>query len=209
MSLYPETIARCQHLKVNGTQCGSPALREQRYCYFHKDWRRKRLQINAKIRPGQGAVTLPVLEDADSIQVALVQVMRLLISAQIDHRTAGLLLYALQTASANLARTTFEPELPTNVVIDRAVVARRPIGATAWSTVKDREYDDQEEDKADTERESLARILLDRMGMQNKKPKLQGEDDDDDYGDDDETDDLGEEDYLGSENATSTPPDGD
>src|SRR6202795_3568758 len=169
MSLYPETIARCQHLRVNGTQCGSPALRKHRFCFFHKVWRQKRLQINTNIRREQGAVTLPVLEDANSIQVALMQVMRLLISAQIDHRTAGLLLYALQTASANLARTTFEPELPTNVVIDRAVVARRPIGATAWSTVKDREYDDQEEDKADTERESLARILLDRMGLQHMR----------------------------------------
>ena len=125
MSLYPESIARCQHLKVNGTQCGSPALRKQRFCYFHKDWRQKRLQINVNIRREQGAVTLPVLEDANSIQVALMQVMRLLITAQIEHRTAGLLLYALQTASANLARTTFEPKLPTQVVIDRATISRR------------------------------------------------------------------------------------
>lgn len=172
MSLYPETIARCQHLKVNGTQCGSPALRKQRFCFFHKDWRQKRLQINTNLRREEGVVVLPVLEDANSIQVALMQVMRLLITAQIEHRTAGLLLYALQTASANLARTTFEPELPTRVVIDRAVVARRPLGATAWSIEKDREYDDQEKKKeVDTEHESLARILLDRMGLANVKPE--------------------------------------
>ena len=170
MSLYPESIARCQHLKVNGTQCGSPALRKQRFCYFHKDWRQKRLQINVNIRREQGAVTLPVLEDANSIQVALTQVMRLLLTAQIEHRTAGLLLYALQTASANLARTTFEPELPTRVVIDRATVARRPIGATAWTTAKDREYDDQDEHKKDSQPESLAKILLERMGLANAKP---------------------------------------
>lgn len=127
MSLYPDTIARCQHLKVNGTQCGSPALRNHRFCYFHKEWRQKRLQINTNIRRERAAVTLPVLEDANSIQVALMQVMRLLITQQIERQTAGLLLYALQTASANLARTSFEPELPTRVVIDRASVARRPI----------------------------------------------------------------------------------
>ena len=172
MSLYPESIARCQHLKVNGTQCGSPALRKQRFCYFHKDWRQKRLQINVNIRREQGAVTLPVLEDANSIQVALMQVMRLLLTAQIEHRTAGLLLYALQTASANLARTTFEPELPTRVVIDRATVARRPIGATAWTTAKDREYDDQDEPKQDIQTDSLAKILLERMGLANVKPRL-------------------------------------
>jgi hypothetical protein len=175
VSLYPESIARCQHLKVNGTQCGSPALRKQRFCYFHKDWRQKRLQINVNIRREQGAVTLPVLEDANSIQVALMQVMRLLLTAQIEHRTAGLLLYALQTASANLARTTFEPELPTRVVIDRAAVARRPIGATAWTTAKDREYDDQDENKPDNQPESLAKILLERMGLANVKPILERE----------------------------------
>jgi len=175
VSLYPESIARCQHLKVNGTQCGSPALRKQRFCYFHKDWRQKRLQINVNIRREQGAVTLPVLEDANSIQVALMQVMRLLLTAQIEHRTAGLLLYALQTASANLARTTFEPELPTRVVIDRATVARRPIGATAWTTAKDREYDDQDEPKQDIQTDSLAKILLERMGLANIKPRLPGE----------------------------------
>jgi hypothetical protein len=214
MSLYPETIARCQHLRVNGTQCGSPALRKQRFCFFHKDWRQKRLQINTNLRREQGIVILPVLEDANSIQVALMQVMRLLISAQIDHRTAGLLLYALQTASANLARTTFEPELPTQVVIDRDVVSRRPLGATAWSADKDREYDDQDEDKKDTENESLARILLDRMGLPHKLRQENDEEDDleddneedneednEDENEGEESDDL-EPDHLGSENAT-------
>src|SRR5438477_8153428 len=115
------------------------------------------------------------------------QVMRLLLTAQIEHRTAGLLLYALQTASANLARTSFEPELPTRVVIDRATVARRPIGATAWSTAKDREYDDQDENKQDSQPESLAKILLERMGLANVKPILQREYE----GDDEEQDDPG------------------
>jgi hypothetical protein len=140
-----------------------------------QDWRQKRLQINVNIRREQRAVTLPVLEDANSIQVALMQVMRLLLTAQIEHRTAGLLLYALQTASANLARTSFEPELPTRVVIDRAAVARRPIGATAWTTAKDREYDDQDENKESSQPESLAKILLERMGLANVKPILQRE----------------------------------
>ena len=193
MSLYPESIARCQHLKVNGTQFGSPALRKQRFCYFHKDWRQKRLQINVNIRREQGALTLPVLEDANSIQVALMQVMRLLLTAQIEHRTAGLLLYALQTASANLARTTFEPELPTRVVIDRATVARRPIGATAWSTAKDREYDDQDEPKQYIQTDSLAKILLERMGLANVKPSLPGEGEE---GDNEELDDHELEDSL-------------
>jgi hypothetical protein len=42
----------------------------------------------------------------------------------------------------NLKRTTLEPKLPTQVVIDRQSVARRPLGASAWSRVEGREYDD-------------------------------------------------------------------
>jgi hypothetical protein len=32
---------------------------------------------------------LPVLEDADSIQMGLVEVMRLIVTQQIDHKAAG------------------------------------------------------------------------------------------------------------------------
>jgi hypothetical protein len=77
---------------------------------------------------------LPILEDANSIQVGLAEVMFQLVTQEIDHRTAALMLHALQTASANLRMTSFEPE-PTRVVIDRESVERRPIGASAWSKV--------------------------------------------------------------------------
>jgi hypothetical protein len=128
--------------QVRGPSCETGTLLHHKFCYFHKQWRQKRLVINSNLQRERGQVTLPVLEDADSIQMGLVEVMRLLVTQQIDHKTAGLLLYALQTASANLKRTSFEPEQPTRVVIDRGCVGRRPIGATAWSTVEGREYDD-------------------------------------------------------------------
>ena len=151
MSLYPESVARCQHIKVNGTQCGSPALRDEMYCFFHMHWRQKAMEINlnANIQPERSTVTLPVMEDANSVQMGLGEVMRLLVARQIDHRTAALLLYAMQTASANLKRTSFEPELPTQVVIDRDSVAQRPLGATAWSRVEGREYDEGDVDWRD------------------------------------------------------------
>ena len=40
---------------------------------------------------------LPILEDANSIQGGLAEVMRQLVTQEIDHRAAALLLYALQT----------------------------------------------------------------------------------------------------------------
>ena len=144
MSLYPESIRRCHHIKVNGTQCGSPALREEKHCYYHMRYRRKSTDVNLNVQE-HGTITLPTLEDANSIQVGLAEVIRLLATQQIDHRTAALMLYALQIASSNLKHTSFEPE-PTQVVIDRDCVERRPLGATAWSRVEGREYDEVEQD---------------------------------------------------------------
>jgi hypothetical protein len=140
MSSYPLTIRRCEHLKVNGTQCGSPALRNQPYCYFHAICHRQGKDALMHLEEMETAM-LPTLEDANSVQLGLAGVIRQLVHRDIDHKTAALLLYALQTASANLKWTSFEPE-PTLVVIDRECVKERPLGATAWSKVAGREYDE-------------------------------------------------------------------
>jgi hypothetical protein len=112
MPLYPKSIACCQHIKDDGVQCASPALRRQKFCYFHKQWRQKRLVINTHIQRERWKITLPILEDANSVQLGLVQVMRLLVTGQIDHRTATLMVHTLQIASTNLKHTSFEPDLP-------------------------------------------------------------------------------------------------
>src|SRR5258705_12222431 len=130
--LYPPSIARCQHLKVNGVQCGSPALRNRKLCHFHQRWQQGRIQLNAnRARRSRYSLDLPILEDANSIQVALMQGMRLLLTNQVDHRTAALLFYALQTASSNLSRTTFEPR-PQQVLIDPRAIADTSLGDDAW-----------------------------------------------------------------------------
>ena len=144
MPLYPTKILRCQHIKVNGTQCGSPSLREANFCYYHirYHW----TELKALENNHEWLQSLPTLEDANSIQVALAHVIERLIMLEIDHKQAALILYALQTASMNLKRTSLEPKLPTQVVIDRQSVARRPIGASAWSCVEGRDYDDLTKD---------------------------------------------------------------
>jgi len=146
MPLYPESVARCQHIKINGTQCGSPALRDEKYCYFHMRWALKSMEIDESRQRERWNMTLALPEDADSIQMGLGEVIRLMMTRQVDHRTAALTLYALQTASANLKHTSFEPQ-PTMVVIDRESVERRPIGATAWSAVAGCEYDEMEDSR--------------------------------------------------------------
>lgn len=150
MSSYPITIRRCQHIKVNGIQCGSPAVRNERHCFFHEQCRLMSREINMKFTE-HGIIKLPTLEDANSIQLGLAEVMRLLVTNQIDHRTASLLLRALRTAAANVKFTSFEPKQPTQVVIDPKCVENRPLGATAWSTVDGREYDAAETDNAEND----------------------------------------------------------
>ena len=152
--MYSSNIPRCQHIKVNGTQCGSPAVRDRRFCFFHKKWHDQRIVINsAQARQSPPTLDLPVLEDANSVQVALMQVMRLLISHQIDHKTAGLLLYALQTASFNLRRTDFEPVVKTKIVIDPTRVDETALGESQWQNedFENPEESDEEEDAEEAE----------------------------------------------------------
>jgi hypothetical protein len=141
--LYDVHIPRCTHIKTNGTQCGSPALRGRRFCFFHKNWQGQRIQLNAQ-PAAPLSFTMPVLEDADSVQVALMQVMRLILGGQLDPKIAGLLLYALQTASLNLRQMRLEPSHLESVVIDPRAVADNGVGDDAWC---EEEFAEEEEDE--------------------------------------------------------------
>jgi hypothetical protein len=108
---------KCEHIKTNGVRCGSPALREEKFCYFHDRARRdfphraEAVQVAPGSSPagpssGGTALDIPFPEDADAIQYGLGKVIYGLLNGLIDHRTAGLALYALQTASGNLKNTS-------------------------------------------------------------------------------------------------------
>ncbi len=92
--------ARCAHIHLSGRRCGSPALAGRRLCYFHSRAR----------RPARPNYDLPLLEDATAVQFALTQVVRALQDKALDTKTCALLLYALQTASANLKRVAEEED---------------------------------------------------------------------------------------------------
>lgn len=139
-----DNVPRCQHVKMNGTQCGCPALRRRRLCFFHvrcQDQRNRIVDDQFK----QARFVVPVLEDANAVQLALMQVMQMLANGQMDHKTAGLMLYALQTASTNLRNTKLEP-WPTEVVIDRDDVHRTAIKGPQWF---EEDFDEEEEEEDD------------------------------------------------------------
>ena len=94
-------IPRCQHIRMSGAQCGSPALRGKDHCYFHD-------YVTDPRNAYHGGVPLP--EDAASIQVGLSRVIRNLEAMPATPKTYALMLYALQTASANLKRVREEAD---------------------------------------------------------------------------------------------------
>jgi hypothetical protein len=145
-------VPRCQHVKVNGTQCGSPALRRKRFCYFHDNYR----QTQARLMEQQSKISMgnfPLLEDANSVQVAVMHVIHMLGSAKIDTKVAGLMLYALQTASSNMKRVSFEAEKVTDVVIDQDTLDRTCINGPQWF---DRDFEETAPEENVTEEAEVA-----------------------------------------------------
>jgi hypothetical protein len=92
---------RCQHIHMSGKQCGSPAMRGEALCYFHKRLHSPGLDFEPY---------LPLIEDASSLQLALARVMRGLQVGHVEYKRTALMLYALQIACANLKN--FQAEHP-------------------------------------------------------------------------------------------------
>src|SRR3954451_23119736 len=107
-STKPPTFGapQCAHIKAGGEQCQLAAMRGQRYCHFHFN------VIEKLTRPPEQGCTLPVLENAASVQIAVMKVISMLMNKQLDTKTAGIVLYGLQLASANMGRERelFPPE---------------------------------------------------------------------------------------------------
>ena len=90
------------------------------------------------------------------MQMALMQVMQLLGTGQMEHKTAALMLYALQTASCNLRNPEFEARDATDVVIDRGDVLRTCMGGPQWFEEDfDDEADEVEDDEAEEQEEGV------------------------------------------------------
>ncbi len=102
--------ARCRHIKPNGIRCGSPAVRDQVYCYFHHVYRDHESDRQPFRPDPTGALwNLPLLENADGIQMAIQLVLDSVLANKMDLKRASILLYGLQTAAANVRHTHFDP----------------------------------------------------------------------------------------------------
>jgi hypothetical protein len=109
----------CRHIFTSGKKCQSPALKDQNFCYFHSNTRRvpqvplsnTKGNLGLQGQPSTAVHTLPPLEDADAIQLALSDLVLALAANRIDPRRARILIYGLQVASQN-HRNRRVPQLP-------------------------------------------------------------------------------------------------
>ncbi len=98
MSIHPN-VKSCTHIKVTGVRCGSPALRGEQFCYFHQRMvRGVRTPPQARLHP------IALIEDEESIQSALMEVINALMRNSIDLKRAALILRALHIAVKNAQR---------------------------------------------------------------------------------------------------------
>ncbi|MGD0598720.1 MAG: hypothetical protein ABR988_02790 [Terriglobales bacterium] len=123
--------ARCQHIKVSGIQCGSPALRKKSFCFYHQQNRPLTVECYSEGQYATGEIVLPVFEDAHSLQTVIRQVVQMVLQKRIERKTASLLLYALQLASSNLKRMELEKPQPEQIVTDPETVSQTPIDQEA------------------------------------------------------------------------------
>jgi hypothetical protein len=88
---------RCQWVRRDGTSCRSPQMKQHIYCFAHMQMAEARTLM----------LMLPAAEDANAIQVGLMQIQKALIEDRISMKKAGLLLYSMQLALTNVGQTTF------------------------------------------------------------------------------------------------------
>jgi len=93
----------CGYMKANGVQCASPAMRGHRFCFHHHRWHEEGVILNAdRAMRKKPSLDVAALGNSRAIQLSIMQVMRQLVTGEIDHKTASVLLYGLQTATINL-----------------------------------------------------------------------------------------------------------
>jgi hypothetical protein len=91
----------CTHIKISGVRCGSPSLRGEQFCYYHQRMHRGvRTPSQSRLHP------LACIEDKESIQAALAEVINALLRNTIDMKRATLIIRALHIAVKNDARAS-------------------------------------------------------------------------------------------------------
>jgi hypothetical protein len=157
---------RCRWVKQDGRCCGSPQMRKHIYCYAHLQMMEARAV----------ALRIPALEDANAVQIAVMQVQKALIEDTITVKKAGLLFYSLQLAMTNVGQTTFgeaaDQELVTDTVDEQDALGEEAALShlrPAFSQKEDQPAAERHGSNGGNAKASLAAIDEDERGLQTEQ----------------------------------------
>jgi hypothetical protein len=182
-----DAAPRCVWIHEGGTVCKSPRLKNDIHCYAHYQMRHAKSE----------KLWLPALTDANAIQLAVMLVQRALIDGEISEKMAGLLLYSIQIAAANVGKTTFgqaNDEMVTDIRPEDDVMAehkermeqlKRIEEAKTLAVIKTEDTDKRSGDRVigasdDRKNNTEARLIADEGGLEPGKglPLIHTEDTD-------------------------------
>ena len=101
MPIHPN-VRQCTHIKITGHRCGSPALKQEYFCYFHTRMiKGVATRVDSQIHP------IALIENAEAIQAALMHMIDAVLKGTIDNKRANILLKALHIAVRNARNVHF------------------------------------------------------------------------------------------------------
>jgi hypothetical protein len=140
---------------TTGFTCGAYALRNSDLCYWHHKARqsrqKRRKTIQQQDAPATGLV-LPLLEDANSIQLAIQMIAQAAADRRITRAESGSLLYSCQLAIMNLKNLTPLRSVYTSRVLDAQILANVEediVEAVEIPRDRDPKFADDEDDEDD------------------------------------------------------------
>jgi hypothetical protein len=101
MPIHPN-VRRCTHIQITGHRCGSPALKQEYFCYFHTRMiKGVQTRVDSQIHP------VALIENAEAIQAAIMHTIDAVLKGTIDNKRANLVLKALHIAVRNSRNVRF------------------------------------------------------------------------------------------------------
>jgi hypothetical protein len=101
MPLHPN-VRRCTHIHITGHRCGSPALKQEYFCYFHTRMiKGVQTRVDSQIHP------IALIENPEAIQSAIMHMIDGVLKGAIDNKRAALVLKALYIAVRNSRNVYF------------------------------------------------------------------------------------------------------
>jgi hypothetical protein len=101
MPLHPN-VRRCTHIQITGHRCGSPALKQEYFCYFHTRMiKGVQTRVDSQIHP------VALIENAEAIQAAIMYTIDAVLKGNLDNKRANIVLKALHIAVRNARNVYF------------------------------------------------------------------------------------------------------